>query len=358
MTEFILGQTSEFFTNGAFAAVLLCVGLAIGMTIGKRQVRQAKLDHSETQRFIGLLKPLMDSTKGLANDMSEYRSVMSGVSELFRVRDTALDDKQRLATAGVLSQVVDANEQLQTKLNCAETMLKEQADEIATYMSEARTDPLTNLPNRRAFDEGLARRMAEWRRHGRPLSILMVDIDHFKQVNDRHGHQIGDDVLRRIADVLRCTMRESDVVARFGGEEMAVILSGTDSSEACQAAQRVRRAIEQATFVLGGRPLKVTVSVGAAQCDAEENVTRLVKRADDALYAAKQAGRNRAFWHDGIHCLPVGCAAGSGTSSRTGSAGEAGPPQEPTCRAPSFAQVCQDLRRRLEEVAGETAGSR
>ena len=109
---------------------------------------------------------------------------MCGVSQLFRDSPERLGEHQRLATASVLSQVVEANEQLQKRLNEAEHMLKEQASEISIYMSEARTDALTGLPNRRAFDEDLVRRMAEWRRYRRPLSIVMVDVDHFKQFND------------------------------------------------------------------------------------------------------------------------------------------------------------------------------
>ena len=146
-------------------------------------------------------------------------------------------------------------------------MLKQQAGEISTYMSEARTDALTGLPNRRALDEDLTRRLAEWRRHGRPLSVMMIDIDHFKKFNDTYGHQVGDAVLQQVAALLRKTMRESDFVGRFGGEEMAVVLPGTEATEACLAAERARHVDRRSRYSLTDvQQLHVTVSVGAAQC--------------------------------------------------------------------------------------------
>ncbi len=284
--------------------------------------------------------------------MSQYRSVVSSVSNLFRQQPAQLDDRKRQATLGLLSQVVEANEQLQDRLNQAERMIKEQAGEISTYMSEARTDALTGLPNRRALDEDLARRMAEWRRQRRPLSVMMIDIDHFKKFNDTYGHQAGDDVLQQVAALLRETMRESDFVGRFGGEEIVVILPGTEADQACLAAERARMAIQSAQLTHQQLLLQVTVSVGAAECLTSESAAHLIKRADEALYAAKQNGRNRAYWHDGYACRIVGGPADA-------------PPDVPADPQPqnsddvhveaqlqeSFARVCQDLRRRLEEVS-------
>lgn len=341
--------------EGPLAAVLLCAGLAIGLTIGKRQASGSTRDHRDMDRLIGLLSPVADSTRSLASDMAEFRLLMGGVSRLLRTVPDRFDDRQRLDASVLVSQVMEANEQLQERLNRAENIVQQQANEIMTYMSEARTDVLTGLPNRRAFDEDLTRRVAELRRYRRPVSVLMVDVDHFKKFNDTYGHLVGDKVLRQVALLLRQTMRESDLVARFGGEELSVVMPGSASSEACLAAIRARQAIAAATFLVDGKALHVTVSLGTAECGEQDQAEHLVKRADEALYAAKKAGRNRAFWHDGRRCLPVEGDLLNGASPSA--AAEPMPPtlasaaEEAVVTKASFARICQDLRLRLELVS-------
>jgi diguanylate cyclase len=336
-------QSPAFFTGVAFGAVLLCAGLAIGLWIGKRSALESGDHRAETERLVQLVSRMVNWSQNMAREMSEYRSVVSGVSRLFQRSDGDLGEPEREATIELLSQVVEANEQLQMRLNRAESMLKDQANEISTYMSEARTDPLTGLPNRRAFDEELHRRMAEWCRYQVPLSVMIADIDHFKHLNDTYGHQAGDAVLATVSRTLKQTMRESDIVARIGGEELAVILPNSNAQEACRAAARARLAIEQSQCQYDGQLLQVTVSIGAAQFGKNEEAEPALRRADEALYTAKEAGRNLAYWHNGQECLPV-------EPDRIRRL------ERPSAVAPAddssqdFIQVCADLRQRLEEV--------
>src|SRR4029079_7658133 len=156
------------------------------------------------------------------------------------------------------------------------------AAEIKPHESEARTDSLTGLSNRRAFDDELKRRLNEFQRKQTPCTLVMLDIDFFKKFNDTHGHQVGDEVLRQVAKVLRVTSREMDVPCRYGGEEFGVILPCTDASKACRVGARIRAAREAYATVCDGKSLKVTCSLGLACFSGDDNAARLIRRADDA----------------------------------------------------------------------------
>lgn len=154
----------------------------------------------------------------------------------------------------------------------------------------ATTDPLTGLYNRAKFDESLASETARSERYETPLALIMYDVDHFKQVNDVHGHQIGDDVLVRLAEIVFESIRTTDLLARWGGEEFVILAPGLDGPTACQAAEKLRATIEQAAFSVVG---KITCSFGVAEFSDGDTAATLVARADNALYRAKLHGRNR-----------------------------------------------------------------
>jgi diguanylate cyclase (GGDEF)-like protein len=155
-------------------------------------------------------------------------------------------------------------------------------------------DGLTGAINRKHFDNRLIIELAYAKRHQTEMSLLLLDIDHFKAINDRLGHQAGDAVLRQLAATIKGTLRLEDVFARYGGEEFAIIARGIGGSEALAFADRIRRVVEESRFVHEGTPVAVTISVGAAAlADCKEpSVDNLVKLADAALYTAKGMGRN------------------------------------------------------------------
>lgn len=158
----------------------------------------------------------------------------------------------------------------------------------------ARTDDLTGLVNRRVLIERLEEEVERSRRYGNELSFMLLDVDHFKDVNDRFGHPVGDEVLRTLGDILKSSTRSPDIAGRYGGEEFAVVLSQTGIAEAVEMAERVRKRIRDEQFETEGETFSVTCSVGVAELDnSDSDGQDLLREVDEALYRAKERGRNR-----------------------------------------------------------------
>jgi diguanylate cyclase (GGDEF)-like protein len=157
----------------------------------------------------------------------------------------------------------------------------------------ASTDELTGLLNRHAFTILIDKLLAEYRRTPQPIAMLLADIDHFKEINDRYGHLAGDRVLSGIGSALLGTLRQSDIAVRWGGEEFLLVLSGCDHAEAQRIAENLRQKIAASSVEVNGQQIAVTISIGVTQYDGTESPDQTVTRADTALYAAKNGGRNR-----------------------------------------------------------------
>jgi diguanylate cyclase (GGDEF)-like protein len=207
-------------------------------------------------------------------------------------RGGSLEVEQLSGALGAMTaRLLQANAELERRVQARTAELERANTELARL---AQHDPLTGLLNRRGLDERLAALAAGARRRQAPLSLLVLDVDHFKHVNDRHGHDVGDQVLRAIAQVLRQRLREVDIVARFGGEEFVVVLADTPAAGAGEVAAALVAAVRQAAMPVVGT---VTISCGAAELrTGHETTDAALRRADEALYQAKQSGRNR-------HCL-------------------------------------------------------
>ncbi|WP_114696338.1 GGDEF domain-containing protein [Motiliproteus coralliicola] len=193
-------------------------------------------------------------------------------------------------------QVESRLEQLQDKL---ETM-EEQSVRMQAHLEEQRvravSDPLTGLPNRGAYSERMETEFSRWKRYGHDLTMVVCDLDHFKRVNDNYGHLAGDKVLKLVAKLLTKRLRESDFVARFGGEEFVVLMPETDAAKAQQVVEVLRKTVAASPFNFGGKPVQITMSFGIAGFHAnDETHEEVFQRADDALYQAKEQGRNRSI---------------------------------------------------------------
>lgn len=159
----------------------------------------------------------------------------------------------------------------------------------------ALTDSITSLGNRRLMDQEIAREICRARRHGNAFSIILCDLDHFKQVNDTYGHVNGDKILAKTAQVMHASVRTSDACYRYGGEELAVLLPNTALDDACVVAERIRAAIETSPLHTPDGDIFVTMSAGVSTFVAEDTAASLLQRADSALYLAKRQGRNCVF---------------------------------------------------------------
>ena len=167
--------------------------------------------------------------------------------------------------------------------------MKRLQDMLVEY---AMVDPLTGLPNRRALMERLALEWARVQRRGEPLSVVMADIDHFKNVNDTYGHAVGDEVLRQVAGAIASQCRETDMPARYGGEEFLIVVPGELASSATSLAERCRKAVEESNLTIGSQVITQTATFGVADTTNASSIELLINAADEALYRGKTSGRN------------------------------------------------------------------
>ena len=219
----------------------------------------------------GLKQVLENHLEGLLGTMDQHRQQRDQREQEVSARLKSLAD--RVALMEQDAQVVREN-------------LEEQRQ-------KALVDPLTGLPNRAAWSERLEHEVGQWQQHGNSLLLAMLDLDHFKRINDNYGHLAGDRVLKLIASVLRKRLRGGDFIARFGGEEFVLLVPDTPLTAGAKLAEALRLAIEACPFHFKGEPVTVTVSVGMTAFKPGEHSDSVLKRADQALYRAKNAGRNR-----------------------------------------------------------------
>jgi diguanylate cyclase (GGDEF)-like protein len=254
---------------------------------------------AEMARNVRQMESIIESLSGgienHARDVAVYDDALEEHRNHLQSAQTmrSLRDLERLLQEE-LDSMHRANEQYREQLDAANKVIEQQRAQLEALQLESSHDFLTEVPNRRAFDRRLHEEIDRFRRGGPPFSLVLMDIDHFKQVNDRYGHTVGDEVLQYVAAAINRGHRATDFTARYGGEEFALILPCTGEQQAAALIEKVREEIAASTVQTRMGPVVITISAGVAEIlPADQGATVLIQRADDRLYRAKQQGRNQ-----------------------------------------------------------------
>jgi len=287
MEDWILGIP----TPVAMALIAL-----IGYFLGKRNYRPVSSEQvyarRELKRAKAIVKQLEEISREVRRNLASHQSSIAHFKERIVLMSAQGDDTgeswQTLCEEA--ERMLSPTMRLSAQIANAYDEVRQQANLLMTF-TESRTDPLTGLSNRRALDDSLESLFAMKDRYELTFSLCILDVDHFKRINDEYGHLEGDRVLQEVASMIDNCVRETDVVTRYGGEEFVILMPSTDLAGALIFTERVREAVEQR--------LRVTVSGGVAQASSTDEPQTLLARADAALYRAKSRGRNCIYCHNG-----------------------------------------------------------
>ena len=248
-----------------------------------------------------IIQVVTDATAGFAAAGLDLFAGQSKRAQLIADPVREADELAQLlrTVTGSAMSMIQVIETSQAQLNKSRSTLERLNAELAQTQTLARTDSLTGYCNRRAMEELIAREIARARRAKAPFSLAILDLDHFKDVNDQYGHAVGDQALIHVAGIIKDRLRETDEICRYGGEEFVVTLPGADAAGALLVLDRMRIAVEETPLECAHGKLVLRFSAGVAQSIAPENKESLLQRADGALYKAKQCGRNRVEIADG-----------------------------------------------------------
>jgi diguanylate cyclase len=301
---------SVWFTYALGASIEL--KRAIDILIGNKRRFDAKTNNDLFNAYVGLqgsngqtidhasqrLRSLMVSARQfLSTAIADNRSQVQAMNGVADRRDAEVDP--RLLIESLISELEKATSRatrLETNFAEKARELDSIRDSLSKSEERAKTDTLTGLPNRRGLEEFFRVAQIAAMERGEPLSVLLIDIDHFKKFNDNFGHGVGDQVLRLMAKVLREKLRERDLPARYGGEELIAVLPSADVATCAAVAERIRHAIAECSITRRSTDEvlpQMTISIGVAQFQPGESMGELIERCDRALYLAKKTGRNR-----------------------------------------------------------------
>jgi diguanylate cyclase len=227
---------------------------------------------------------------------ARLREQLARLEQLAESSTTGELKREVLATVMTVSQTVeDRRKRQREQMDVLGAQVRSLGTELESARRESETDPLTRLFNRKALDEYLARSVELYRAFGHETCLLLIDVDRFKGINDSFGHITGDEVLRKVADsVMRTFLRKNDFVARYGGDELAVVLRETSVTDTLHLAERLMKSVRALEVERAGSRINITTSIGVARLTPGHDIAGWIEAADKALYKAKQDGRNRA----------------------------------------------------------------
>ncbi|MDP6442995.1 MAG: GGDEF domain-containing protein [Pirellulaceae bacterium] len=278
-------------------ALALAVVAVVAYWIGARRRARSEDARRELKRARSVIRELEGIAQQVRKSLAAHHSSVNSFKDRIEELSKTSDSEPWRELSEEAERMLKPTLQLSNQIAHAYDEIRQQTNLLMTF-TEVRTDPLTGLRNRRALDESLVTMFALMSRYDSSFSIAIFDIDHFKRINDEQGHTEGDNILQQVARQLDDCIRDTDMVARFGGEEFVVVMPETDLEGAEIFAERARRQIED--------NVRITVSGGIAMALDGDNPRTLLARADSALYSAKSAGRNFVFLHSGNQIEPVG----------------------------------------------------
>ncbi|MFN4324617.1 MAG: diguanylate cyclase [Azonexus sp.] len=261
-----------------------------------RSVEAQQEMRSMLATFIDSLAAMNQSSSAFEASIAETARQLAGVTSPEELRP--LLNGVMAATHAMVEESAHSREQLQSlrqRVEATEAELIQLHKELDNASAQARHDPLTDALNRKGLDEALLREMSSMRRKATALTVSMLDIDNFKRLNDRLGHEAGDGALIHLAHVARRHLRPSDTLARYGGEEFVILMPDTTLDEGIEVITRLQRELTRAIYLSGNERVLITFSAGVAQVGLDESSGEALRRADQAMYLAKRAGKNRVF---------------------------------------------------------------
>jgi diguanylate cyclase len=279
--------------------VSIAIGIYVGFGLALR--RKAKQIHTERAKTLQALHALLQSTEELSTGVDAHNRDLVTVGRTVEDLQVAEDFEEiQSALIDQISEVIASNRRLEDDLVCTRYMLEQQAQELDRTRVESRTDGLSGVANRKSFEESLPYMLSSFKRKGDSFALVLLDVDHFKWINDTHGHQSGDRVVMILGKTLKALLRPRDYVARYGGDEFAIMLADVELTAAIKVAQRIRLEIARTNFDVGidGARIAVTFSMGLAMATTEDDPESLLAKADKALYQSKNRGRNQLNWYE------------------------------------------------------------